>query len=128
MPIYEFRCQACHRKTTAIVLVRDRIGEVRCQHCGSPALERLVSRFATPKSEEARMEAMADPGALGGVDENDPASVARWMKQMGREMGEDFGDEIDEAMAEDAAGGGDTDEPAGHHHQSSPGDGEAGDQ
>lgn len=111
MPIYEFRCEDCRKKTTAIVLVRERIGEVRCQHCGSARLERLVSRFATPKSEDARMESLSDSAALGGVDENDPASVARWMKRMGQEMGEDLGDGIDQAMEEEASGPGGGDGP-----------------
>jgi len=105
MPIYEFRCLDCRKKSTAIVLVRDRIGEVRCQHCGGDHLERLVSRFATVKSEESRLDSLADPAAMAGVDENDPTSVARWMKRMGQEMGEDFGDEIDQAMEEEHAGG-----------------------
>jgi hypothetical protein len=59
-----------------------------------------MSRFATPKSEEARMEALADSASLGDLDENDPASVARLMKRMGREMGEDLGDDFDEAVDE----------------------------
>jgi putative FmdB family regulatory protein len=107
MPIYEFECRDCHRKTTALVLARARIADVRCKRCGSANLEKLVSRFATPKSEEARMDALADPSAMGDVDENDPKSMARWMKRMGREMGEDFGEDLDQAMQEDATGGGD---------------------
>ena len=39
----------------------------------------------------------------GDVDENDPGSVARFMKKMGSEMGEDFGDDFEEAMAEEMA-------------------------
>ena len=113
MPIYEFRCLDCRRKTTAIVLVRDRIGEVRCQHCGGARLERLVSRFATVKSEEARLDSLADPAAMTGVDENDPASVARWMKRMGQEMGEDFGDEIDQAMEEEQVRGAGSEDGSG---------------
>jgi hypothetical protein len=57
-----------------------------------------MSRFAAPKSEEARMEALADPSNFGDVDENDPQSMARFMKKMGKEMGEDLGDDMDEAM------------------------------
>ena len=57
-----------------------------------------MSRFAAPKSEEARMEALADPSNYGGLDENDPKSMARMMKRMGEEMGEDFGEELDAAM------------------------------
>lgn len=106
MPIYEFECRDCHRKTTALVMVRSRIGEVRCKKCGSANLERLFSRFASPKSEEARLESLADPSVMGGVDENDPQSVARFMKKMGREMGEDFGGDIDQAIEEEMHGGG----------------------
>lgn len=57
-----------------------------------------MSRFAAPKSEEARMEALADPGKYGDLDEKDPQSMARMMKRMGEEMGEDFGEDLDAAM------------------------------
>jgi putative FmdB family regulatory protein len=117
MPIYEFECRDCHKKTAALVLSRDRIAEVRCGRCGSANLEKLVSRFATPKSEDARIDALADPSAMGDVDENDPKSMARWMKRMGREMGEDFGEDLDQAVEEEMAGGGedgsDVDEGSG---------------
>ena len=100
MPIYEFECLDCHRKTTALVMVRERIAEVRCRKCGSANLERLWSRFAAPKSEDARLESLADPSAMGDIDENDPKSVARFMKKMGKEMGEDLGGDVDEAIEE----------------------------
>ena len=57
-----------------------------------------MSRFAAPKSEEARMEALADPSKLADLDENDPRSMARFMKKMGKEMGEDLGGDLDEAL------------------------------
>jgi hypothetical protein len=57
-----------------------------------------MSRFAAPKSEDARLEAMTDPSKFGDVDENDPQSMARFMKKMGREMGEDLGDDFEEAL------------------------------
>ena len=57
-----------------------------------------MSRFAAPKSEEARMESLADPSNFGDLDENDPKSMARFMKKMGSEMGEDLGSDLDEAM------------------------------
>lgn len=66
-----------------------------------------MSRFATVKSEEARLDALADSGSLGDVDENDPASVARFMKTMGKEFGDEMGDDfesaVDEAMDEGAS-------------------------
>ena len=63
-----------------------------------------MSRFATLKSEDARLESLTDSASFGDLDENDPASVARFMKKMGRELGDDLGDDfdsaVDEAMAE----------------------------
>jgi putative FmdB family regulatory protein len=112
MPIYEFHCRRCQKKTTVLVLRAGTAGEVRCRHCGSADLEKLWSRFASPKSEEARLEALADPSAFGDVDENDPDSVARFMKRMGEATGEDLGGDVDTVMEEamregDESGGGD---------------------
>jgi putative FmdB family regulatory protein len=107
MPIYEFRCNSCRKKTTALVLVRSRTDQVRCQHCGGSALTKLVSRFATPLSEEVRMDRLSDPTSFAGVDENDPKSVSQWLKKMGREMGEDVGEDFDQAIEEEMGGGAD---------------------
>ncbi len=74
-----------------------------CKSCKSEDLEQLFSRFASPKSEESRLESLADPSSLSGLDENDPGSVARWMKKMGKELGEDFGGEDIDQLAEEAA-------------------------
>ena len=68
-------------------------------------MSRLMSRFATVKSEDARLESLADPSQYGDLDENDPQSVARYMKRMGREMGEDLGEDLDAAMDEAMAEG-----------------------
>src|SRR2546427_10055416 len=88
MPIYEYQCDACRKRTTLFIRSIINPEPVRCQHCGSDRLTRLMSRIATPKWEEARMESLADPSSLGDLDESDPKSVARLMKQLAREMGE----------------------------------------
>ena len=44
------------------------------------------------------MESLADDETLAGLDEENPAHVERLMKHMGNEMGEDFGDEMAEAI------------------------------
>jgi len=66
-----------------------------------------MSRFATVKSEDARLESLGDPSSVGDLDENDPASVARFMKKMGKEFGDDLGDDfesaVDEALSEGEA-------------------------
>jgi len=104
MPIYEYRCRQCGQKSSFLLLSIKSQFEARCQHCGSTDLVRLISRVAVLKSEEERLESLADPSRLGDLDENDPQSLARWMKKFGREMGDelgpDFEEEIDRALAE----------------------------
>ena len=46
---------------TLLILSISNPEPARCQHCGSERLTRLMSRIATPKSEEARLESLADP-------------------------------------------------------------------
>ncbi len=106
MPIYEYLCQDCRKRSSILVLNLCNPAPASCRHCGSSKVERLMSRFASPKSEEARLDSLADPSNLGGLDENDPQSVARFMKTMGKEMGEDLGDDV-ESMMEQAGDNGD---------------------
>jgi hypothetical protein len=63
-----------------------------------------MSRFTTVKSEDARLDSLADPTGYGDLDENDPRSVARFVKKMGQEMGEDLGEDLDAAVDEAMAG------------------------
>jgi hypothetical protein len=57
-----------------------------------------VSRVAVVRSEESHLEDLADPSNLAGLDENDPKSIARWMRKMSKEVGEDLGPEFDEVV------------------------------
>ena len=98
MPLYEYRCLDCRKRSTVLVLRLANQAQAACSHCASARVERILSRFASPKSEEARLEALTDPSNLAGFDENDPQSMARFMKTMGEEMGEDLGDDLSEGM------------------------------
>lgn len=109
MPLYEYRCLDCKRRSTVLVLSLANPTPPACTHCQGTRLERLMSRFASPKSEEARLASIADPDALAGLDENDPASMERFMKKMGDEMGEDFGEEMAESMESSDGGSSDLD-------------------
>ncbi len=98
MPLYEYRCLDCKKRSTILVLSLANQTPAACSHCASTRVERILSRFASPKSEEARLEALADPSNLAGLDEHDPRSMTRFMKKIGKEIGEDFGDDLSEAM------------------------------
>ncbi len=105
MPIYEYLCNNCKKISSHLVLNRNDFS-AHCKHCGSDQVTKLISRVNVRLSEETRLERLADPSMMAGLDENDPKSMAKWMKKMGGlvgdDMGEDFDQMVDEAMEEAA--------------------------
>ncbi|GIW08142.1 MAG: FmdB family transcriptional regulator [Dehalococcoidia bacterium] len=104
MPIYEYRCNGCRKRQSLFFRSVSTVTEPVCPECGSRDMRRLVSLFAVHRSEESRLEDLADPSAFGDLDENDPRSVARWARRMGAEMGEELGPEFDEMVERMEAG------------------------
>jgi len=108
MPIYEYVCTTCAGRFQRLVSGFTTPSDLRCPRCESTEVRKAVSRFAFAQSEEARLESLADPSALAGLDENDPASIARWAKKMGKEMGEEMDEDwdqmVDEMMEEEMNG------------------------
>ena len=106
MPIYEYRCGACRRRSSLYYQTFSAAAhaEPRCEHCGSADVSRLVSRVAVLKSEESRLDDLSDDAALADVDENDPRSIARWARRMGEQLGEDAGDDFREMVDQLEAG------------------------
>ena len=95
MPIYEYRCLDCRRRFSVFWRTYTQAEErssVTCSKCGSENVRRLVSRVRTVRSEESRLEDLADPSALGDLDENDPKSMGRFMRKMMNEMGDEAGE------------------------------------
>jgi putative FmdB family regulatory protein len=106
MPIYEYHCEDCQRRVSLLwhsfndAATREPV----CPRCGGKKLKRLISRVAILHSDESRMDSLADPTNLSGVDENDPKSMARWMRKMAGETGEELGPEFDEVVGRLEAG------------------------
>jgi putative FmdB family regulatory protein len=103
MPIYEYRCKKCRRRFSVFWRSFSAIDEdkVTCKYCHNTEVQRLVSRVRVLRSEDSRLEDMADPGAWGDFDENDPKSMGRFMRKMANEMGDEAGDlgpEFDEVI------------------------------
>jgi putative FmdB family regulatory protein len=67
MPIYEYRCDECGKKSSAL-LSSYSTPDPACPHCGKPALKRLVSTFATVSSGDSDGGDDFDPGGGEGDD------------------------------------------------------------
>jgi putative FmdB family regulatory protein len=106
MPIYEYRCQDCKKKVSVFFRTLSAVNHstARCPQCGGKNLSRLVSRVRALRSEESRLDNLADDSMLSGLDENDPKSMGRMLRKMARETGEDMPPEFDEAMGRLEAG------------------------
>ncbi len=98
MPNYQYRCNDCHRRFE-IFMTYNEYGTrpVNCTHCGSSKVERRIGRIRIARSEESRLENLADPSKLEGL-EDDPRALGRMMREMSGEMGEDMGPEFDEVI------------------------------
>ena len=102
MPVYEYRCGACRRRSSHLFRTFASVATPACPHCGAAPeqMTKLISRVAVMKSEESRLEDLADPSMFGDVDENDPRSVARWSRKLGEQLGddlpEDYGELVDQ--------------------------------
>ena len=103
MPIYEYRCRACRKRSNIFVRSMSTAVKARCEHCDSTKLNRLVSRVVSPRSGGESLDSF-DESMLADVDENDPRSVARFARRMRDEMGDELGPDFDQAIDQMEAG------------------------
>ncbi len=100
MPEYTYQCEDCTRSFR----VRMSYAEygrvpVRCPYCGSERVRRRYGRVAVLRGGDVDLDALAeDPAALDAL-EKDPRTLARVMRRMGEELGEDLGPEFDEVVS-----------------------------
>jgi putative FmdB family regulatory protein len=100
MPIYEYACSGCKRRTSVFVRSASSTARPRCEHCGATKLSRVLSKFAV---HGGRLNLDSD-SALDGIDESDPRTMARLMRQMGEESGEAMEPEFEEMIGRMEAG------------------------
>jgi putative FmdB family regulatory protein len=99
MPTYDFVCLNCHQLFDVFMSFSEYGSrKVKCEHCGSLNVRRRMTKVRVARSEESRLEGIADESALDGL-EDDPKALGKMMKKMGKEMGEDLPPEFDD-MAE----------------------------
>ena len=99
MPTYDFICNQCEKRFD-VFLTFSEYGKkaVHCTHCQSDNVRRRMTKVRIAKSDESRLESAADD--FSGMDgiENDPQALARMMRKMGGEMGEDLPSEFNDVV------------------------------
>ncbi|MBM3182063.1 MAG: zinc ribbon domain-containing protein [Chloroflexi bacterium] len=99
MPTYDFICNACEQRFD-IFMTFSEYGKksVNCPHCGSDKVRRRMTRVRIAKTDEGRLESVAnDFSGFEGL-EDDPKALGKMMRKMGGEMGEDLPAEFDEVV------------------------------
>lgn len=103
MPVYEYRCSDCKKKFQALVGMLAQDDDEKCPHCGSLNTSKLVSRFARFRSEDDRIDEVADRIETMGEPDS-PSQMREMMKEMGKAMDEDVSGEMEEMFEADMAG------------------------
>jgi putative FmdB family regulatory protein len=103
VPVFEYRCNQCKRKFSALIGMVAEPDEDKCPKCGSPDTTKLVSRFSRLRTEDDRVDDLAD--RLEGMSEPETSSEMRQvMREMGKAMDEDVSDEMEEMFEAEMSG------------------------
>ena len=76
MPIYEYRCQACHRVSSFFFKVASAARAVNCDHCGDAGMDRIMSSFSQGRTEADEYRNL-DPRYYKMVDDALGKALAR---------------------------------------------------
>ena len=101
MPIYEYYCYDCKRRVSVLfrTMAAADAGASACPDCAGQRLHRLMSRLRVLRSEDKRIESMADdPSLMAGLEKEDPRALAHFMRKMSDETGEPLDEEMIEVM------------------------------
>jgi putative FmdB family regulatory protein len=99
MPTYDFICNNCNQRFYVFMTFSE-YGKktVICAHCGSKEVRRRMTKVRVAKSEESRMEGMADDFSGFEGLEDDPKAMGQMMRKMGKKMEEEMPPEFDEVV------------------------------
>jgi putative FmdB family regulatory protein len=98
VPSYDYRCLKCKTRFTVFMSYSEYEKKpVACPHCNSNEVQRRIGRIRVLRSEDSRMDQLADLDNLDGIEE-DPRSLGKMMRQMKGEVGDELGPEFDEVV------------------------------
>ena len=95
MPVFEYRCKRCGRRTSKLFKTFAAVKTPPCGHCNSRRMERLYSRPMILRAGAGADDSDGGDGDFGddstmmkGLESGDPRSLARMARKMSDDMGE----------------------------------------
>ena len=99
MPTYDFICNDCKQRFDVFQTFAE-YGKkpVNCTHCNSRNVRRRMTKVRIARSDDSRMDSMAEGMSnLEGI-EDDPRALGQMMRKMGSQVGEDLPPEFNEVV------------------------------
>lgn len=91
MPTYPYQCENCDQSFALTQSYKDYgKSKVACPNCGEQDVTRVLARVRFARSEESRLDSIADPSMLAGI-EDDPKAMGAMMRKMTNEFGDEIG-------------------------------------
>ena len=98
MPTYDYNCLDCRKRFDVFMSYKDYgVKPVTCTHCGGSRVQRRLNRIRILKSDENRLESLADPAKLAGM-EDDPQAMAKMFRELGSASGEQMPPQFNEIV------------------------------
>ncbi len=105
MPIYEYGCYSCRRRSSIFVRSIGQTVEPVCEHCGGRDMKRLMSSFAVHRTESDRLDALDTSREPGDDYYRDSRNVGLMAKKRLQEMGAtDMVPQLDEIIEKGRSG------------------------
>ncbi|MCK4506086.1 MAG: zinc ribbon domain-containing protein [Candidatus Aegiribacteria sp.] len=104
MPIYEYLCKRCNTIFQFLVRHPSKDTLPVCPKCDNKDMERVMSSFSFGRGHSLTGDGLENDPSLAGLDEEDPKAMARAIRRMADELGEDLGSEVSEALSRLEAG------------------------
>ena len=99
MPVYEYRCQECHKKYEIRLTYSEYDAyQPICPQCSSNQVQRIIRKIRVTTNDFSRLSEMADPSNLDAI-EDDPRKLGKMMRDMREQVGAgDLPGEFDEVV------------------------------
>ncbi len=98
MPIYEYECKACGFISGHLVMKPSDRRKLTCRNCEGKKLRKVMSRFASHKTEAQRLEEFNPGDARGDSFYKDDRNIGLWAQKRAQQLGLDLGDSFGETL------------------------------